>query len=157
MINLVKAMRFRFTDPDDVATYGDRWWIYDESVWTRLPARTLMQFERQIGTPLVDMMTGFRADTAFGDMGAAWLAMKLADAKVPVFGDFNPRVMTLEWERVPDEEQEPGKEEPPMEPGGSPDWPGSVTALPLDVLPNTTTSETDTVSLLTMPITESND
>lgn len=165
MASLVKPMRFRFLAAQDIEQYGEGWWVYDESVITSLSARSLMRLELEIGAPIVDVMTGFRASSAFGDMAAAWLAIKVTDPKAaPAFADFNPHSMLMEWEAVPAEDLEPGKgeadsgtipepaAEPQLEPGGSPDWQGSVAALPLDESQLEGTWPTATVSLPIMPV-----
>lgn len=145
MTSLLKPMRLRFTHPDDVAAYGDRWLVYDEAAWTMLPARTLMKLEIEIGIPLVDVMTGVRQSSTFGDMAAAWLAMELDPQYVaPPFSEFNPIVMMIEWDRVPVDE-ESGKDEGPSLPASAPD------PVP-DGSASTATSPTDTVSLPNMPV-----
>lgn len=164
MPSLLKPLQFRFTDPDDIAQYGDRYWIYDESAIIGSRARTLMALEQEIGAPMADIMAGVRASSAFGDMAGSWVAMKLdpesAD-KVPAFEDYNPIVMMIKWSPVPDAELEPGKEEapsgdqPPLEPGGSPDHPDSAPVTLPAASGTGATSPMDTVSLLTMPVSGS--
>lgn len=164
MPSLLKPLRFRFTDPQDIADYGDRYWIYDESAITSQRARTLMALEQEMGLPIADVMNGVRASSAVGDMAGSWLAMKLdpdTGDKAPAFDDYNPIVMMIVWSAVPAEELEPGKEEATsgerveMEPGGSPDMPASAPAVLPDESPSAAISRTDTVSLVTMPVTES--
>jgi hypothetical protein len=156
MAALLQPLRVRFTDPQDVELYGDRWWVYDERTFTRLPARTLMAYETEIGAPLADMMTGVRASSAWGDMTAVWVALKLAlGDDAPAYAEFNPITMMIEWEPVPAEDLEPGKDETPaasLEPGGratdAPSGPVQVLDAPLQP----PTSPTDTVSLPIMPV-----
>ena len=130
----LKPLRFRFTEPADIKKYGRSWHVYDESDWARRPARELTQYEAEIGIPLADVMTGVRQSSAFGDMAATWLALKLEGRDIP-FEDYNPIVMTIDWEVRP-EEDEVGKEE------------GSALAS------ESGTEQTDTVSLPIMPPTE---
>lgn len=103
MSGLIKPLRFRFLAAEDIDRYGNRWWTYDESQWTQLPARRLMLLEQQIGAPLVDVMNGIRVSSTFGDMAAAWLAMALdPDTSVGSYESFNPRTMMMEWEAAPE-------------------------------------------------------
>lgn len=164
MASLLKPLQFRFTDPQDIADYGDRYWIYDESIITAQRARTLMALEQEIGLPIADVMNGVRASSAMGDMAGSWLAMKLDPDygdKAPAFENYNPIVMMIKWSAVPAEELEPGKEEATsgervaLEPGGSPDQPASAPDVLLGESASAATSPTDTVSLVTMPVTES--
>lgn len=114
MSAFIKPLRFRFTAAEDVALYGDRWWVYDESAWAELPARRLMALEQAIGAPLVEVMAGVRASSAFGDMAAAWLAMTLdPETLVGAYATFNPHTMLMEWDSVP--EGEPAVEAPKAE------------------------------------------
>lgn len=107
-------LRFRFTHPDDTAAYGEDWYIYSEPVITSMSARELAAIESEIGMPLVDLMNGVRESTAIGDLGAAWLGIKL-DAergeKCPPFADFNVHTMLMDWERAPE-----GKAPSPISP-----------------------------------------
>lgn len=162
--SLIKPLRFRFTDPEDVSLYGERWYVYDEDKIVHQRARVLMELEQEMGLPISDVMNGFRSSSAMGDMAGAWLAMKLDPDygdKAPAFQDFNPLVMMIKWQVIPVEDLEPGKEESSsgepvaLEPGGSPDTPPSVPAVLPDALLTDATSPTDTVSLVTMPVSGS--
>lgn len=162
MSSLIKPLRFRFTDPQDIADYGERWWSYDESAIIGHRARTLMALEQEIGAPVADVFAGFRASSAFGDLAGTWLAMKLDPDfgdKIPDFEDYNPIVMKIEFRVVPDEDLEPGKEEPSsgepvaLEPGGSKDQPSSAPAVLPAASDSGAISPMDTVSLVTMPVT----
>lgn len=142
MVALIKPLRFRFTEPEDIKNYGPDWYLYDESKWTRLPARELIEIETELGVPLVDVMTGVRASSVFGDLAATWVAMRteLGKSKAGSFEDYSPIVMAIEWASVP-EQDDPGKDEGP-EPLGEDD------SAPLAI------SQTDTVSLQTLPAAE---
>jgi len=106
MASLLRPLRFRFTHAADIQEYGDDWHVYNEAEWTALPARELMRYEIEIGIPLVDVMDGVRKSSAFGDLAASWLALKLEGSALR-FSDYNPHVMMIEWERVPQDETEP--------------------------------------------------
>jgi hypothetical protein len=164
MASLLKPLRFRFTDAQDIADYGERWYIYDESAITSMRARDLMPLEQELGLPLADVMNGVRQSSIMGDMAGAWLALKLDPEfgdKAPAFADFNPVVMLLKWSAVPAEEMEAGKEETSsggqaeLEPGGSPDMPPSAPVmLPVESATDDT-FQTATVSLVSMPVSGS--
>ena len=162
MASLLKPLQFRFTDPQDIADYGDRWWTYDESAIIGHRARALMLLEQEIGVPIANVMDGVRASSVFGDMAGTWIALKLDPEfgdKAPDFEDYDPIVMAIKWRPLPTEDLEPGKEEASdggqvlLEPGGSPDQPASAPAVLPDASATGATLPTDTVSLITMPVT----
>lgn len=95
-------MRFRFTDPDDVAAFGDGWWVWDERAVTRLRARELIVLEETIGMSLVLAINLAREDSAAGDLAVTWIAVHLAGHPVK-WADYNPAVLAVDWERVPEE------------------------------------------------------
>lgn len=109
---ILKPWRVRFTDPDDVAKYGDRWWLYDESAIMRLPVDELRAIEAQIyPVRLKHAMLDSREDGITGDLVAVWVSMRMAadpDHPAPAFAEFTPRIMLAEWQRVPDGEVDPG-------------------------------------------------
>ncbi len=120
---ILKPFRVRLTDPDDVAKYGDRWWVYDEAAIVRLPLDELAAIEAQIyPIRLKGAMEDSRQDGVMGDLIALWVAMRMAadpEHPAPPFADFKPLIMLADWQRVPDEEADPGAplaEAPPSSP-----------------------------------------
>lgn len=120
---ILKPWRVRLTDPDDIARYGDRWWVYDESAVMRLPVDELAAIEAQIyPIRLKGAMEDYRQDGVMGDLIALWVAMRIAADPAhpaPAFADFKPLIMLADWQRVPDEEVDPGAplgEAPPSSP-----------------------------------------
>jgi hypothetical protein len=98
-------LRFRFTHPDDIAIYGEDWYLYSEPMITSMPARDLAALETELDMPLVDVMNGVRESTSMGDLGAAWIGIKLdpdRGEKCPPFADFNVHTMLMDWERAPE-------------------------------------------------------
>jgi hypothetical protein len=138
--NLMKPLQVRFTEPDDVAAYGDDWYLYDELALVTRPARELMALEMEIGAPLTTVMDGVRESSIFGDTAAAWLAMKAAGSDVP-FARFNPVIMLAEWRVLP--VAEPGKA------------PAEDSAPADSALTSTGTASGDTVVLSSTPPVES--
>lgn len=138
---------FRFTDPADMAKYGDRWYEYHESKVLRQNARTLIALETDLGMPLVAVMNGFRASTVLGDTAAAWMGVRAVDQeRAGDFDQFAPITMMIEWSRTA---PEPGpKDEAPAS------MPEPVESyLPTDGSSESTNSgTTDTVVLSSMPI-----
>lgn len=109
--DLIAPMEFRFTTDGDVEAYGDGWYRYDELAICSQPARALIPLEVEMGSPLAEVMEGFRRDSAFGDMAACWLALRFADRYVP-WATFNPRVKLVEWRKAVDEGKEPAEGSP---------------------------------------------
>lgn len=98
-------MEFRFTEPEDVRRYGDRWYSWDEASIIRLPARDLIRLESELGMPIIDVCNGVRVGSVLGDTAAAWISLHLADPeRAGEFDDFNPSTLTIVWRKV-----EPGK------------------------------------------------
>lgn len=109
-MRLSPPWRVRLTDPDDVAKYGDRWWIYDEAALFRLPIPELLAIEAQIPMPLKAAMDANRDDRILGELITLWVAIRLAadpEHPCPPFADFQPLIMLAEWELVPAGESEP--------------------------------------------------
>jgi len=138
---LLKPVRFRFTDPEDVKRWGDRWYVYDERAIVTAPARDLVVLESLMGMTLISAMNGFRADSVLGNLACCWLAVRAVDPEVAgAFDDFTPMVMLINYEAVPEVDE--GKDE------GSPTSPASESAdLPVLV-------PTPTVTLQTLPVAE---
>jgi hypothetical protein len=144
-------VEFQFTDPDDVARYGDRWYRFSEADLIRRPARELIALEGQLGMPMPDVMNGFRMSSALGDLAAAWIGVRDADpALAGTFGDFNPLTLLITWRTAVDEGKAEGTtetEDPPNLPdsqaGGSPD--------PAPSRPETSDPR-DIVTLSTLPV-----
>lgn len=122
--SLMASVKFRFTEPADVQTFGDRWWVYDEAQLVRLPARELVRLEGEIGAPLVEVMEGCRRDSVFGNLAAMWLAIRLDDRDLAgPFAQFNPCVMLAVWDKA---DQGEDLAAAPLDPGpsdGSPSTP----------------------------------
>jgi len=149
-------VEFRFTDEGDVATYGDRWYRYAETDLIRLPARTLIQLEADLGMPIVDVMNGMRLSTVLGDTAAAWLGVRAEDPeRAGPFDQFNPITMLIHWRKAVDE----GKDEAPTEQEVTPDAPATP-ALPDGFSPvpgpwhREISDPAPTVTLQTLPIAE---
>lgn len=112
--SLLGPLRVRFTQPEDIAIYGDGWFVYSERDITRKPARELVEIEQQIGVPLIDAMNDLRRSSVFGDLVGAWIAVREHDPKLAgEFEDFSPLIMFAEWEEVPKDEGK-GEGETPL-------------------------------------------
>lgn len=151
--NVEKAyppMEYRFTEPADVARYGDRWWTWDEASLIRLPARILIRLEAEIGMPLIDVMNGVRVGSVLGDTAAAWVAVNLVDPQLAgEFDEFDPATLTLQWRKV-----EPGKADTAEISAAAMDMPapasdGSPEESPA---PPTTSAQAATVTLPAWPV-----
>ncbi len=144
------AIRFRFTEEDDVKKYGEDWYVFSEGDVLRRRARLLVEIEGELGLPLVSAFNGFRASTVFGDMCAAWIGVRDKDAELAgPFDDFNPVVMSIQWEEAKPE----GKAE-----AGQTATPEPVVSISRTEDPSgPQTSETIPLDLShAMPVTESN-
>lgn len=129
---------FRFTDPEDVKVYGDRWYRFSEEDLIRMRARDLIQLEQDLGMPVVTVMNGARMHSTIGDLAAAWLGVRAHDpALAGEFEKFNPLTLTITWEHPDDvDEVDEGKAPEPE----------------TDSAPPTTSAPMDTVTLPTLPI-----
>lgn len=117
---LIRPIQVRFVAPDDIEAYGDDWHTYDEAAILALPARELILLEKEMDTPLIDVMNGVRKNSIFGDTCSAWLALK-AGGHAVTFADFNPAIALAEWRAAP---VVPGKDpvsSPAPMPSGDPD------------------------------------
>lgn len=151
--NAIRALDpiwLRFTDPEDVEKYGDRWFKYDEGAILRLRADKLIALETDLGMPLVSLMNGFRGNSALGDTAAAWLAVRSVNFSLAGdFDTFTPVTMAIEWTGS-DPEPAPKEESPePMPP------PVDSSSQTSASSPNTTSETTDTVVLQSLPLAES--
>jgi hypothetical protein len=157
--NALRAMsplELRFTDPEDVATYGDGWYRYDEGRYLRLRARDQITLEGALGMPLVSIMNGFRSSTGLGETAAAWLAIQSVNpALAGDFDDFNPLTNMIEWRdaqgkaEAPEATQlEPALAQPDTLSPENPDLPMAGSWV------NTTSVPMDTVVLPNLPIAE---
>lgn len=147
-------IEFRFLHDEDIAKYGDRWWLYNESALIRMPVRSLIELESALGMPLVSAMNGIRMKTVLGDTAGAWMAIRAADPELAgSFDDFNPLIMLTEWRPWQNEGKEPGDtEEIPIETDTQPGQEnGSHPSPPLQ---STTSEKMDTVVLQNLPISE---
>lgn len=116
------ALQFRFTDEQDIAAYGDRWWPWDEADLARIRGRELIALEEEIDIPLWQVRRDLRTGSTLATMAAMWIAMHRAGHAV-AWVDFNPAVSLATWEAVP---------EPPLASGGDPaqDSDSSTTPAP---------------------------
>lgn len=103
------AARFRFTDPEDVAAYGDGWWVWDWEDLARIRGRELIELEEQIDMPLVVVRRDMPTGSTMATMAAMWIAIGRAGGPAGAWDSFNPAVNLATWERVP---------EVPLESGG---------------------------------------
>lgn len=92
-------MRFRFTEPDDVAKYGGDWTAYDEAQLLRVPARQLIEIEKTIGMSLAWMINRSHLDYTDATLAAMWVSRRLAGADDD-FATFEPLVLLADWEAV---------------------------------------------------------
>lgn len=99
-MRLLPPIRFQFC-ADDRAEYGDGWTVYDESTLLRIPARELVDIERQIGMPVLVMMQRARQNYTDANQAAMWVARRAAGDQRP-FAEFQPLVLLADWEPVPD-------------------------------------------------------
>lgn len=99
-MRLLPPMRFRFLDDEDKAKYGEDWFVYDESALVRVPARELVEIERQIGMSVRDMLTRGRYQFADAELAGMWVARRLGGVDEP-FDKFEPLVLLVDWEPVP--------------------------------------------------------
>jgi hypothetical protein len=99
-MQLWPPMRFQFTDADDVAAYGDGWWVWDEVAVSRLKGRELVALEEAVDMPLLTVLEGLRGRTTLANMAAMWIALHRGGHKV-AWADFNPVVFATPWEPVP--------------------------------------------------------
>ncbi len=125
-IKLAPPLRFRFQDPDDVAAYGDSWWVWDEAAVARLRVREQIALEETVGMPLRMAIELFHEDMARGGLVVMWVALHLAGHEVK-WDHFNPIWLATDWQRVPKEATPPldsGEETP------TPDSPSSTGPSP---------------------------
>jgi hypothetical protein len=95
---ITRPIEFRFTEPTDVAAYGDGWYRYAEGDLVRKSARELIELEGLLGMPILDVMNGMRMSTILGDTACAWLGVRAVDEKLAgSFDNFNPITLLIEW------------------------------------------------------------
>lgn len=141
--NALKALPpiwFRFTDEQDKKTYGDRWYVYDESELMLTRTQALVLIEDELGMPLPEAMNAFRASSVRGDASASWLGVRRVDrAMAGDFDEFDVITNMIEWTSV-----DPAPKDEPAEalPDVPPDLPSE----------STTSAPTDTVVLPAMPV-----
>ena len=130
MSDVLAPLEFRFTDPADVATYGDRWWRYDEPAIVRTSARRLLELEVELGYPIARVMDEFRNRSVLGLLGAMWLAISMTprEWQLDGFDDFTPLVFATQWREAV--EDEAGKDDAP-----SPEASGTAPAVVIASLP----------------------
>lgn len=95
------ALQFRFTDEQDIAAYGDRWWPWDEADLARIRGRELIALEEEIDIPLWQVRRDLRTGSTLATMAAMWIAMHRAGHAV-AWADFNPAVSLSDWEVAPE-------------------------------------------------------
>lgn len=119
-------LQFRFTEPEDVARFGDGWRDYDEGRIVRLPARRLIELEQVLGVTLVAVLDGVRGDTVLGDLAGTWLALHVDDpAAAGEYADYTPVVPLIDWRTPPGPDPAGGEAGPdPLEPMPEPPSPG---------------------------------
>jgi hypothetical protein len=126
---MLAPSRFRFTDPDDIAAYGDEWITYDELSIISRRSKELVALEIEAGGSLAAIFNGLRAGTTFGEMGAAWLGLRCA-GKAVKFAEFDPIVHLMEWEQIPEGEVTGKSSASDEAPTTSTTPPVSLTSLP---------------------------
>lgn len=92
--------RFRFQDPQDIESYGDAWWTWDEEEIVSLRGRDLILLEETVGLPIVAVLRGARRDETLPKMAAMWIAMHRAGNTV-TWAQFDPAVHLTAWEAAP--------------------------------------------------------
>lgn len=108
-LELSPPLRWRFTDPGDVAAHGDRWWPWDErGTITRLDARKLIEIEEIIGIPLPAVIDGLRSSATLASIAAMWISMRLEGHHVQ-WSEFYPIALVVEWEAAPKAPLDSGK------------------------------------------------
>lgn len=117
-MELLPPLRFRFTDADDVAAYGDDWRVWDEQELAGLRGKDLAALEEAVDLPLPAVMRGLRAEKAVPTMAAMWIVLHRAGHPATWDG-FNPVVNAANWEAVP------LGESPASGEGPTPDLPSS--------------------------------
>lgn len=117
------ALQFRFTDEQDVAAYGDGWWVWDEADLARIRGRELIALEEEIDIPLYRVMRDLRTGSTLAGMAAIWIAMKRAGGPAGAWADFNPAVSLVTWEAAPEAPLASGE-------APAPDSDSSTTPLP---------------------------
>lgn len=146
------AVEFQFTDPDDVAKYGDGWYRFSERDLIRRRARDLIQLEAELGMPIIDAMNGGRASTALGDLACTWIGVRDVDPKLAgPFDEYNPLVMQVAWRRAVDEGKAEDRTEPAETETVTPEPAAEASPRPAASGP-ATSDPMDTVALQTLPV-----
>jgi hypothetical protein len=125
---ILRPLRFRFQDADDVERFGDGWHVYDEGRIVRLPARELVALEIELGMPIVGVVQGMRTESVLGYLAGTWLALRMEDpALAGRFDDYTPIAMLIVWDRIPDDEPKADMSGPlePTPSESSPDTPST--------------------------------
>ena len=104
-MRLLPPVRFRVCD-DDREKYGADWYVYDESALLRIPARDLIDIERQIGMSVLTMLKRARANYTDANLATMWVARRLSGVNEP-FAEFQPLVLLADWEQVPSGDVDP--------------------------------------------------
>jgi hypothetical protein len=100
------ALRFRFTNPDDIAAYGSDWRLWDDTTLAAVRSRQLIEIEAALGMPLPGVVRDLRSDSPsiLARIAVMWIALRLGGHPVD-WKDFDPLAFSVEWERV--EEPDP--------------------------------------------------
>lgn len=122
------ALQFRFFEEQDIATYGDGWFVWDEDELARIRGRELVALEEQVDMPLFKIRRDLKAvgtgsSNTLAAMAAMWIAIHRSDVDAGPWADFNPAVSLATWEVVPVVPLESGED--PVPDSGS-----STTPLP---------------------------
>ncbi|HEX6968602.1 MAG TPA: hypothetical protein VF174_07320 [Micromonosporaceae bacterium] len=99
-MRLLPPIRLRLGEPD-WERYGDQWWTFDEADLTRMPARQLVEIERELkgalGLTILGAMASYRAGEITGTLALLWLARRMSGVVEPL-AEFEPLVMLADAE-----------------------------------------------------------
>jgi hypothetical protein len=117
------ALRFRFLDEQDIAQFGDRWWVWDKDEFSGVRGRELVALEELVDMPMWQIRRDMATGSTLATMAAMFIAMHRAGTPTGAWDDFNPMVNHTAWEVAP---------EAPLASGGdpAPDSGSSTTSEP---------------------------
>ena len=99
-MQLLPPLRFRFVDEQDIAAYGDGWWVWDEEALAGLRGRDLIALEETVDMALPVILRGVHDDKALAKLAAMWIVLHRAGHPAK-WDDFNPVVYGVRWEAFP--------------------------------------------------------